>query len=108
MFYFCFSLQKIVKKPKKIIEIGITKEPIDKTLEFAYELADSEFKYYNAFSHNCNHFANKLTNFLCEKNIPFEILNQNYTMGLDLLSEGPAMDQKMFDPNERNMLFNSK
>lgn len=45
---------------------------------YVFRLIEAEFSQYDPATRNCNHFSNKLSNYLCEKNIPGHLLNQNW------------------------------
>lgn len=80
----CYSKPETTEfgKPIKRIPYGRTKNSPDKLHKFLtriFHIFTSEN--YDVFNHNCNHFTNKLMNFLVFKHIPDEYLKQGPSLG---------------------------
>lgn len=60
-----------------IIQLCITNKTFYQTMDFVNKLAESKFKTYSATNSNWQQFANKLANFLCDKNIHTEVTKRS-------------------------------
>lgn len=65
-------------KPKKESVFGYT-DKSKSDFEAFLKTIDTQFNAstYDVLKHNCNHFTNAICNFLCNKPLPDEILNQH-------------------------------
>uniref|UniRef100_A0A336MQL7 CSON005326 protein n=1 Tax=Culicoides sonorensis TaxID=179676 RepID=A0A336MQL7_CULSO len=69
------------KKIKRRL-IGQNKRTDEEVLTFAKKLSTAAFEKYDLITRNCCNFANKVTNFACQKDIPFGYKNQSWIIPL--------------------------
>ncbi|CAE7234791.1 DESI1 [Symbiodinium natans] len=62
-------------KPEKVEFVGHTARSPEEVLQ-CLTRCQAEFAVYNLWTQNCNHFSNKMLSFLCDQQLPVEILDQ--------------------------------
>ncbi|XP_067006523.2 uncharacterized protein [Anabrus simplex] len=67
----------VLGEPDQIVKLGETYIPYQVFFEYVLGLGESTFRpeSYDLFLHNCNNFTNEVSQFLCGKGIPKQILD---------------------------------